>query len=177
MTDKIKCDCAPMYTCPPCIERAYTSIPLTPGPVTAEEKLGKAILDALNLYCLHHMCIKGDEDEALPLVDALTPPQSRNISKGESEIAYLADSIFNAVMPQIKSAEQAARDDGYTKGCVDAIHNSPMFEEGRRTGQEMMREKAWKIAHFRNCHVFDETGDLCGVSCCEIRAIPIEGEK
>lgn len=65
------------------------------------------------------------------------------------------------LIAQIKSAEQAAREEGYTQGCADTIHNSPMFEEqskmlkietdaafeyGLERGQEIMRERAKKEA-------------------------------
>lgn len=69
-------------------------------------------------------------------------------------------------------ALSGARQEGYTRGCVDAIHNSPMYEEGFRAGQESMRERAFSKI---------EPHGACCIECCkigeEIRALPIEGDK
>lgn len=92
------------------------------------------------------------------------------------------------ICEQIKFAEQAARDEGYTQGCADTIHNSPMFEDqskmlkietdaafkyGLERGQREMRERAAQITdkYWEDGWGNGASADRCGQ---EIRALPID---
>jgi hypothetical protein len=105
------------------LDAVYATAP-EPQPVAQDaDALYDRVKQVLLFHRLSNMVCDDDHEDHLPLVDALTPPGSKDISTGQDEIALICDAIYNEVLkpahpapePQERTRSQKLRDAGFTR--------------------------------------------------------------
>lgn len=104
------------------IEQQFKSVRTADRPASGvdEDMVGAAIESVLMSARLQHTRELGDEDNGLPLLDALTPEDDDNISRGRYEINLLVDSILDAVSPYLHPQPAPDRTEGVEASEEDA---------------------------------------------------------